>query len=76
MSAPETDVVAGLARVARRCFGNEARVVSPVRLSGGAMNELWAFDVAEGARTHPLILRRARAASPAREPRACTPKPA
>ena len=58
VSACDADVAGGLARVARRCFGGDAHVESAVRLSGGAMNELWAFDVAAAGMTRSLILRR------------------
>jgi aminoglycoside phosphotransferase (APT) family kinase protein len=40
-------------------FGASARVEGLKRLSGGASQETWAFDVATAGTTHPLILRRA-----------------
>ncbi|KQS05180.1 hypothetical protein ASG11_04960 [Sphingomonas sp. Leaf357] len=42
--------------VNRKCPG--ARVSDPVRLSGGASQETWAFDVVHDARISALILRR------------------
>jgi len=55
----ETGLAAGLAAVVRRRFGEGARLLSLERLSGGASQELWAFDAetAGGVRA-PLILRR------------------
>jgi aminoglycoside phosphotransferase (APT) family kinase protein len=44
---------------ARAHFGPDARVEGLKRLSGGASQETWAFDVAEPGQTHALILRRA-----------------
>lgn len=40
-------------------FGADAGIRSLKRLSGGASQETWAFDVAAGGATVPLILRRA-----------------
>jgi aminoglycoside phosphotransferase (APT) family kinase protein len=54
----ETGLTAGLAAVVRRKFGEAARVVALERLSGGASQELWSFDVETGGRVTPLILRR------------------
>ena len=55
----EAGVAAGLAAVARRRFGDGARVVRLERLSGGASQELWSFDVeTDAGAPHPLILRR------------------
>src|SRR6185312_16996017 len=42
----------------RRKFGESARVVALERLSGGASQELWSFDVEAGGDVTPLILRR------------------
>ena len=58
-SEGETGFAAGLAGVVRRRFGNDAKLVGLERLSGGASQELWSFDVEtpDGARS-PLILRR------------------
>ena len=42
----------------RRRFGSDARVVGLARLSGGASQELWAFDVESGDARRELILRR------------------
>ena len=61
MSIPgedETGLAAGLDAVVRRRFGEAARMVDLERLSGGASQELWSFDVETGARRLPLILRR------------------
>ena len=54
----EAGVAAGLVAVARRRFGEGARVVALERLSGGASQELWSFDVETGPERLPLILRR------------------
>ncbi|HAY06815.1 MAG TPA: phosphotransferase family protein, partial [Hyphomonas sp.] len=40
-------------------FGAGARLVALKRLSGGASQETWAFDVEAGGTSIPLILRRA-----------------
>ena len=51
MSVPgedETGVAAGLVAVVRRRFGEAAKVVGLERLSGGASQELWSFDVETG----------------------------
>jgi aminoglycoside phosphotransferase (APT) family kinase protein len=53
-----SDVEAGLQRVFRRRFGEDARIVGLERLSGGASQELWSFDVAAAGAVTPLILRR------------------
>jgi aminoglycoside phosphotransferase (APT) family kinase protein len=61
MSVPgedETGLAAGLEAVVRRRFGDAAKVVGLERLSGGASQELWSFDVESGAQRMPLILRR------------------
>src|SRR5580658_6028568 len=48
-----------LAASMRRRFGAQARVVRLERLSGGASQELWAFDVESGGEApRELILRR------------------
>jgi aminoglycoside phosphotransferase (APT) family kinase protein len=54
----ETGFAAGLAAVVRRRFGEAASLVDPERLSGGASQELWSFDVETDAARLPLILRR------------------
>ena len=41
-----------------RLYGSDARVIGLTRLSGGASQELWAFDVDAGSGKLPLILRR------------------
>jgi aminoglycoside phosphotransferase (APT) family kinase protein len=53
-----SEVEAGLARVFRRRHGEDARIVGLERLSGGASQELWAFDVETAGGVIPLILRR------------------
>lgn len=47
-----------LARLARVLFGADAAVSGLRRLSGGASQELWSFDIAAAGGSHPLILRR------------------
>ncbi|HEY1426382.1 MAG TPA: phosphotransferase, partial [Caulobacteraceae bacterium] len=42
----------------QRRFGADARLARLERLSGGASQELWSFDVETGGETRPLILRR------------------
>ena len=54
----ETGVGAGLAAVVASRFGAGARLARLERLSGGASQELWSFDVETGGETLPLILRR------------------
>src|SRR5690349_9756396 len=54
----ETGVAAGLAAILRRRFGEAVRLTGLERLSGGASQELWTFDVEADGRTLPLILRR------------------
>lgn len=54
----ETGLEAGLAAVVRRRFGQAARLERLERLTGGASQELWAFDVEAGGARLPLILRR------------------
>jgi aminoglycoside phosphotransferase (APT) family kinase protein len=60
MATATSDTMAeALAASMRRRFGGEARVVGLERLSGGASQELWAFDVeAPGEARQELILRR------------------
>ena len=61
MSVPgedETGLAAGLEAVVRRRFGEAAKLVGLERLSGGASQELWSFDVETGPQRLPLILRR------------------
>lgn len=55
-----------LAASMRRRFGNGAELQALSRVSGGASQELWAFDVAVGGTVHPLILRRNPPGVPAR----------
>ena len=47
-----------LAAVAVRRFGATARIVDLQRLSGGASQEIWSFDVEADGGRRPLILRR------------------
>ena len=47
-----------LASLVRRRFGAAAHVDGLARLSGGASQELWAFDVVSSETRSPLILRR------------------
>jgi len=58
VTATDPDFEAALAGMVRRRFGAGARVASLERLSGGASQELWAFDVETGAERRELILRR------------------
>ena len=58
LATPDTFVQA-LAASMRRRFGEKARVIGLERLSGGASQELWSFDVeAPGEPRRELILRR------------------
>lgn len=61
--SPQADLAAGLAAVltARGDLPGEGPVTVDAvrRLSGGASQETWAFDALRGARSTPLILRRA-----------------
>ena len=57
-SKSETGLEAGLAAVVRRRFGEAARLESLERLTGGASQELWSFDVEADGERLPLILRR------------------
>jgi aminoglycoside phosphotransferase (APT) family kinase protein len=54
----ETGLEAGLAAVVRRRFGETARLERLERLTGGASQELWSFDVELDGACLPLILRR------------------
>ena len=64
----EAGVAAGLAAVVSRRFGGGARVAGLERLSGGASQELWSFDVETDADGRlPLILRRTPGGSIQRE---------
>ena len=53
------DVATALSRLAPRIGSHDARVQGLTRLSGGATQEIWRFDLVEGACVRPLILRRA-----------------
>lgn len=62
MSEPSADrgeVACGLARLAHRLGSSSGRVENLARLSGGATQEIWRFDLVEGDERRPLILRRA-----------------
>ena len=48
----------GLPSLIGRLFGDHARLEGLQRLSGGASQELWAFDVTTDGKTRELILRR------------------
>ncbi|MFN7054118.1 phosphotransferase family protein [Hyphomonas sp.] len=54
-----TEIEKALAGWTAAQYGADAGVVNLRRLSGGASQETWAFEVASGGRTDPLILRRA-----------------
>jgi aminoglycoside phosphotransferase (APT) family kinase protein len=54
----ETTVRDALMRLVPVRFGADARLTNLQRLTGGASQELWAFDVASGESLRPLILRR------------------
>ena len=56
--SPGPTIGPGLSRMAVRRFGDGARVLDLIRLSGGASQELWSFDVEAGEERHELILRR------------------
>ena len=51
-------VAAALTRSATMRFGRSAGVRAVQRLSGGASQEIWSFDLVESDRVTPLILRR------------------
>lgn len=57
-ASPGPDIGPGLSRMAERRFGETARVTGLSRLSGGASQELWSFDVETAVERHALILRR------------------
>jgi aminoglycoside phosphotransferase (APT) family kinase protein len=52
-------VAAGLQRLAHLIVPNAGAVDNMQRLSGGASQQTWAFDIRDGAGSVPLILRRA-----------------
>ncbi len=54
----QAELEPALARAMQTRFGVAARLVALERLSGGASQELWSFDVETGGQTLPLILRR------------------
>jgi aminoglycoside phosphotransferase (APT) family kinase protein len=57
-ASPGSEIGPGLSLMAARRFGEGARVVDLSRLSGGASQELWSFDVETPSHRHELILRR------------------
>ncbi len=57
-ASPGPDIGSGLSRVVERDFGRGAQVVGLKRLSGGASQDLWAFDVENCGPRLELILRR------------------
>ncbi len=57
-ASPGPDIGPGLSRIAVRRFGDDARVLDLSRLSGGASQELWSFDVEASGQRRELILRR------------------
>jgi aminoglycoside phosphotransferase (APT) family kinase protein len=54
----QAELEPALARAMQARFGAATRLVGLERLSGGASQELWSFDVETGGKTLPLILRR------------------
>jgi aminoglycoside phosphotransferase (APT) family kinase protein len=54
----QAELEPALARAMQSRFGAAGRLVALERLSGGASQELWSFDVETGGETLPLILRR------------------
>jgi len=54
----QAELEPALTRAMRTRFSAAARLVALERLSGGASQELWSFDVETGGETLPLILRR------------------
>jgi aminoglycoside phosphotransferase (APT) family kinase protein len=58
VSGASPEFAAALRAMAARRFGTGAKVVNLERLSGGASQELWSFDVETGDERRELILRR------------------
>lgn len=58
-SVDRPDVATALSRLAHKIGSAEARVEGITRLSGGATQEIWRFDLVDGDGVRPLILRRA-----------------
>ncbi|WP_293675739.1 phosphotransferase family protein [uncultured Phenylobacterium sp.] len=58
LAAAETALATALQGVVGRLYGAGAQIKALQRLSGGAMQELWAFDVPTGDGVRELILRR------------------
>jgi aminoglycoside phosphotransferase (APT) family kinase protein len=54
----ESEIAERLARWAGHCFEPGAKLTALERLSGGASQETWSFDVDAGGSLRPLILRR------------------
>ncbi|MCH7960319.1 MAG: phosphotransferase family protein [Candidatus Hydrogenedentes bacterium] len=59
MSTTDTELLEGLRAATRRSIPNVSDVQGLTRLSGGASQEMWAFDAIAGDETVPLIVRRA-----------------
>jgi aminoglycoside phosphotransferase (APT) family kinase protein len=59
MSSDEAALAAGLQRLAAQWAPNGGRIDALQRLSGGASQQTWAFDLCDASGTVPLILRRA-----------------
>jgi aminoglycoside phosphotransferase (APT) family kinase protein len=59
MSNDDAALAAGLQRLAAQWAPNHGRIDSLRRLSGGASQQTWAFDLCDDSGTVPLILRRA-----------------
>src|SRR5580658_10373742 len=57
--APESGLESGLRRIAARISADAAGATGLRRLSGGATQEIWRFDLVTGAAPAPAILRRA-----------------
>lgn len=57
-SSIENTVGNGLNEITRKRFGSNAGIASLTRLSGGASQELWSFDIVHDGTSIPLILRR------------------
>ena len=58
MSGADPQFEGALAAAMQHRFGSAARLTRLDRLTGGASQELWAFDVEAGSERHELILRR------------------
>ncbi|MCA8902464.1 MAG: phosphotransferase family protein [Hyphomonas sp.] len=63
MGSPD-QITSALKAWATAKFGGDADIVGAKRLSGGASQETWAFDVVSGGAATPCILRRAPGGTP------------